>query len=208
MNDISALIEQHKDHARPETTVDVCLAEGLAAEHQRLQGELEKVLLSPSTSLGDDRSEQKQALAEQIKAVEDEMRAATVSFRLRALGRKSLDDFRAGRSEDEPEFAFNVAITRACLIEPDLSDADVLALFGDNDKEGVLSEVQLNAIFIAVNNINFRGRLLPFSLAASEILSRSTPTSNSHGPSGSPVNGSTGGKKHKQRQSTATPPGT
>ena len=69
---------------RPTIRVDVCLNADMFSEHQKVETELQ----AATQAAGGRQSESKLVLAEQLRAIEEEMAASTVYFHFRALPRK------------------------------------------------------------------------------------------------------------------------
>lgn len=171
MSDFKTLLAAAK---LPERTVPVCLRADLAAEHERLDRELQALLRNPPNSLGGDgRGE----LKDRIRALEDEMAAAVYEFRLRALPSA---DFRAlvrdhpPRKDDDTgevdsrdvDFGWNVetffpALGRACIVDPELDDETWTAL------EEKLTDRQFDDLVKAAWRLNRGDVDVPFSRAAS-----------------------------------------
>lgn len=173
----TSIKEKLKAAKRPETTVQVCLRGDLQAEFEQAERELADAERKPADSLAGTGS---RAIAERIEALREQMREHTVEFRFRAKSRhewRVLIDAHPPRRDDDGAFLeedryigvntatfFEVCI-RECLAEPVLDDDDWATL------DANLSDRQYDSLFNAAWNIN-RGEVgVPFSRAASRILS-------------------------------------
>lgn len=164
----------------PERTVEICLRGDLVAEHEEAERELEAAEKKATDSLAGNGVGE---LVERIEALEAEMAEATQTFVLRALPhRRSARDDRPTHNElkkahpprregdkvIEPDDdygynvdAFNEALVRLCVVEPELDDGDWDELLA------VLSEGQFSRLAVACLLLN-RGDIdVPFSHAAS-----------------------------------------
>jgi hypothetical protein len=79
MTDIKSMLNGAR---LPERTVPICLRGDLVAEHEELERQLEEANRRASDSLAGNGAGE---LADRIEALQEEMRAATVTFRVRAL---------------------------------------------------------------------------------------------------------------------------
>jgi hypothetical protein len=160
----------------PEHVEPTCLRGDLAAEHEALNAELERLELDAVDSLAGNGGAE---LAEQIRALEEQMRESTYPVRLRAL---SMPDFRAflaefpprmdaeGKISDEIDglYRFNTEtgfteLVRRSIIDPELDDAEFADLMGK------LTDNQFITLAIAANNLNRRDIDVPKSRAASRL---------------------------------------
>jgi hypothetical protein len=142
-----------------------------------LERQLEEVNRRPTDSLeGNGAGE----LVDRIEALQDEMRASTVTFRLRALPkpkwRALLAEHPPRRGDDDrpdPDDAavgvnmetFWDAIIRACLVEPEIDDEAWSMMTGD---DGRLTDRQLGALSDAAWSVNRGDVSVPFSPAVSQ----------------------------------------
>lgn len=159
----------------PEHVEPTCLRGDLAAEHEQLNAELELLEQKAVDSLAGNGGAE---LAEQIEALEQQMRENTYPVRLRALSRP---DFRAFKAEHPPRiddegkvndrdavFDFNSdagfePLVRRSIVDPELTDA-VFA-----DFMGKLTDSQFDTLAAACWRLN-RGDIdVPFSRAASRL---------------------------------------
>lgn len=166
----------------PTTTVPVCMHADLTAEHEDLERQLDKALTAPRDSLaaGSNATE----LSEKIQALEEQMQAHTVTFKLQALRRPKwkalVDDYPPRRADDGtvderdkyigvgPDFF--PAMIRACAVEPELPDEVWQLLF-----EEKLTDRQFDELSNAAWALNRRDVDVPFSRAASRIRENSEP---------------------------------
>lgn len=156
----------------PETTVMICLRGDLAADHEAAERELAEAEQRTGESLAGSGAGE---IVDRISALEDQMREHSYEFRLRALPRPA---WRALVAEHPPRRdvdnaivqtdligvnaeTFYDAIIRACLVDPELDDADWAAL------EGALTDRQYDELAEAAWGLNRREVDIPFSLAAS-----------------------------------------
>ncbi len=158
----------------PETTVPICLAGHLAAEHEAAERELEEASRKPGDSLAGTGAA---AIVERIEALEVEMRENTYDFRLRAMPRAAwttLVNAHPPRRGDDNEIVdtdrmgvnaetFYAAIIRACLVDPELTDDEWSQL------EQKLTDRQYSDLADAAWALNRREVDIPFSLAASRM---------------------------------------
>jgi hypothetical protein len=181
--DIDTLKDLIKQAHRPEKNVPVCLRGDLRASWEDLEQQLAGLHKRPRTSLADPGSDgEAAAIVEQMKAIEDEMREATVSVRLRALER---DGYRAllkehPPREDEPadgamgvnSDTFYQPLILKCWIEPaELDEA------GRKELLQLLTQAQYDSLATAAVQVN-RGTVdVPFSRAASRMTPNSDGTS-------------------------------
>lgn len=171
----------------PERTVPICMRGDLVAEYETLERQLELVNRRPVDSLeGNGAGE----LVDRIEALQEEMRASTVTFRLRALPKprwRALLAEHPPRKDDDgnplPEDAqigVNLdtlwdAIARACIVDPDVDDETWQLMAGD---EGKLTDRQLGQLADAAWALNRGDVDVPFSHAVSQAR-RTTGTASS-----------------------------
>lgn len=98
MVDVAGLIREAK---LPERVVPLCLRLDLAHAYEQLSARLGviKAKYKDSLGLGDGSDEDAESITGQMRSLEEEMRAATVDFTLRALSRPA---FRALLAEHPP----------------------------------------------------------------------------------------------------------
>lgn len=161
----------------PERTVPICLRGDLVAAHEQLERQLADIARRPVDSLAGSGAGE---IADRIEALQDEMRAATVTFRLRALPKprwRALLAEHPPRQDDDgkpvPEDAavgvnletFWDAIIRPCIVDPVIDDDTWSLMAGD---DGRLTDRQMGQLADAAWAVN-RGEVnVPFSRAASQ----------------------------------------
>lgn len=168
----------------PERVIPVCLDGALIAEIEEADRELVRLREQPAADSLDGGGDVRRA-AEQVEALREQMREASEDFRLRAMPRKSWKAFirqHQPRKDDDGRvderdrhIGVNVdtvypALVRASVVSPVLDDEDWLALLGDVDTDGVLTDRQFDELANAAWLLNRDTVDVPFSLAASQIL--------------------------------------
>lgn len=165
------------DQARPaERTVSVCLAGDLVAEIEALERRAAELAAGPDTSSkeGDPRTD----TVEQIRALQERMRAATRDVRLRRLPARAYRELRAKhpprRDGDTPDqgdvnVSFNretffTALIPACAVDPVLTPQQWEVLLDEDD--GPLSYGQIMELADAAYKVNEFEVSVPFSPAA------------------------------------------
>lgn len=156
--------------AKPrEASVTICVAGDLAGEHDRLTAELQSARAREVTSIeGNPRAVE---LAQQITELQERMEAATFTFTFRALSSRDWSDLlashppREGQSEQFNAATFPVALVKRCLVDPVAEAAEIDTLIGR------LSDGAFERLFDTAWTANRSGPSVPFSLAASAILS-------------------------------------
>jgi hypothetical protein len=191
---MSSIKEKIKKASRPERTVPVCLNGQLVAEFEAAERRLQEAIRRPAVDSLDAGGETRE-LAEQVEALREQMLDGVVEFRLRAMPRKR---WRAFISEHPPREdddgvvdardrnigvnvdTFYPALIRTSTVEPELDDEDWLELLGGERKlpdgqveevEGVLTSRQFDELAGAAWDLNRDTVDVPFSRAASRILS-------------------------------------
>jgi len=162
-------IEDILAKAKPrEKTVMVCIRGDLAGEAERLQDELSRVSEDwEPTDLSEVHPGR--AIAEQLKAVHQQVREAEEPFKLRYIGDKAYSDLMAAHpSKDDNEAfdsdAFPRALVAASCVEPVMSEEQVTQLFE------VINEGEIKKLFDAAWDVHNSSDVIPFSLAASALL--------------------------------------
>jgi hypothetical protein len=179
--DITTLKDLIKQAHRPEKNVPVCLRGDLRASWEELEQQLAGMHKQPRRHFDDGGHADAAGIIEQMKAIEDEMRDATVSVRLRALER---DGYRAlvkehPPREDEPadgtmgvnSDTFYQPLILKCWVEPaELDEA------GRKELLQLLTQAQYDSLATAAVQVN-RGTVdVPFSRAASRMTQNSDAT--------------------------------
>lgn len=169
----------------PERTVPICLRGDLIAELENLERRLDEAQQRPVDSLEGNGSGD---LVDRIEALQDEMRASTITFRLRALPKPrwrallAAHPPRRDAATDEPvaedaQIGLNLetffdAMIRACLIEPEVDDKTWALMAGE---DGRLTDRQLGRLSDAAWEVNRGDVSIPFSHAASRARRNTTP---------------------------------
>ena len=196
--DIEALLRSSR---RPERTVPICLRGDLVAEFEELDRQLAdeaaKADAVTDRRLNSNPLAGAQRIAEAMAALREQMAAATVPFRLRALSPKRWAELRIehpprkgedGKTIAEDAIGVNAEtffepLIRESIVHPVLSDTVWEMLMSraepteddpDADKRG-LSGGQLDSLGGAAWVLNRREVDIPFSRAASRILQTSAP---------------------------------
>jgi len=166
------------DARLPERTVDVCLRGDLQADFEDLTKALSEAKGAPRTSLAD--GGQVASITEQIVALREQMAAATVTLRLRAMPRRDWakmvaehpprDDNRDDKTRGINNETFHDAAVRACLVEPELGPGQFDALFD------AVTDYQWSEIVSAVWMVNRGAVDVPFLPAGLRISPSSDAT--------------------------------
>lgn len=160
-------------NARPaERTLPLCMRGDLQAEWEELHRQLEEL----GKTAGRDSLNPPPAaveLRERILAVQEEMAAGTVVFRVRAMGKKAYNEAvtnnppRPGNAFDnEPHVGYNIEAVereqvRQGIVFPELDDATFAHL------EDTLTQWQWGQLVRTANEVNLGPVTVPFSLAVS-----------------------------------------
>lgn len=157
----------------PVRSVRICLDGDLRAEHDDLTRELELARRGPAGKMGD--TARAREIAEQVKAVEQQMRDSETTFKFRGLTkngvRKLFEEFPA--PDPNPEnLRWNVHEGAATLlsrsaVEPSMTVAQAEALAEATD-DGVWTEL-VNAAWVASTG----STSIPFSVRASAMTTGS-----------------------------------
>jgi len=162
----------------PETTVPVCLRGDLVAEFQALERQLQTAS-TVAPSLGERAPAR--VIAEQMQALREEMTAAEIPVRLRALPALEWANFAATRpaprKDDESKdawlarwFAWMAELVSRCAIDPVMTVEQVGQLVDH------LSGVQWDDLSNAAWSLNEQRVKIPFSDAASGLTQAPEPT--------------------------------
>jgi len=174
--DVAAILAQAR---RPERTLPLCLRGDLVAQWEALERDLEAT--PEATSLAGDG---RQAIAQQMQDLQEEMAASTVVFTVRALPRRrwtALVAEHPPRRDDDDVVVlsdrigvnadtFAEVIIKECVVDPVLEPAQLATLMDE-----VLSSSQYDSLFDAAWGVNRRDVDVPFSRAVSTILGSSAP---------------------------------
>lgn len=165
----------------PERTVDICLRGDLQAEWEDLERQLREAYAREQGDKRLNSGGESKRLAAQVEALQEQMRADTIVFRMRALSRKAWAELtrqhppRKGEADDEQlgynADTFAVAAIRACTYQPDDLDDEAW----DHLLDDVLTEWQFVQMQNTVFALNVRRVDVPNSFAASRILRPSEP---------------------------------
>jgi hypothetical protein len=161
----------------PETTVTLCLRGDLHAQWSELERQLPDAsteavsLAEPSEAF---------RIAEQMEALREQMQAARVTFRLRAMSALDWAAFAstrpAPRKDDEDEvvwrgrwYAWVSELVSRCAVDPEMTTAQVGQLVSR------ISGTQWDELSNAAWAINERTVQIPFSAAASALTRTTAP---------------------------------
>lgn len=197
--DIKALLRSSR---RAERSVPVCLRGDLVAEFEELDRKLGDAAARAAAQPNDQRLNRKgvteaHRFAQEMLALQEQMREFTVDFRLRALAPKRWQELTAlhpprkgddGKTHEQDHTGVNMAtffepLLRESIFSPVLDDEAWEMLMGraepteedpDADKRG-LSDAQMDSLSSAAWSLNRRVVDVPFSSAASRILRNSEP---------------------------------
>lgn len=198
---------------RAEDVVPICMRADLEAEVTELERQIVQLQTQAqveATSLaGPQRPPELLELARQQEALREQMREATIPFRLRALPPRRWTELlakfppRKGNKNDERN-GVNVdehaeVMVRECLVFPKLSDSQWMHLLTD-----ALSDGSWNKLVQAAWNVNQRDADVPFSLAGWQILRNSGTGLKPPSPSASPFGDLTGGSPSSSPSTSTT----
>lgn len=151
-----------------ERTVKVCIRGDLAGRMEELQDELAQTSADWEPSdLADVHPAR--AIAEQMKELRDQIRAAERPFTLRYIGDKAYSDLMAAHPAENDREAFNSetfarALVAASCVEPAMSEEQAIQLFEK------INEGEIKKLFDAAWDVHNSSDIVPFSLAASAFL--------------------------------------
>lgn len=168
-------------------TARVLLRQDLVTRHRELDEELAAAIARDAKT---NERDQAPDIARQIEALQDEMEAAKVEFKFKAIGKKAWADLLAQhpplkehkelRVDHNPE-TFPIAAIAASCIKPDGVDEDFVRRL-----EAVLTDPQFTVIWRACIDANIGGVESPKSLAAGQILRVSEQSGTIAVPAASP----------------------
>lgn len=160
----------------PTATVALCLAGEMVEEIDGLEQQL--LDAKPPTSLGD--ASPKRVIAEQIVALQEQMREATVEFHLRAMGARGWtlfwDTIPTRAEDDSPQtwdgkvFPFYAQLVSTSCVDPEMSVEQVTEL------ADLLHGSAWNRLVRACMALNNGSVDVPNSVAASELTGTSEQT--------------------------------
>ncbi|MEV1013781.1 MULTISPECIES: hypothetical protein [unclassified Micromonospora] len=149
----------------PERTVDICLRGDLQAEWEDLHRQLADAEMAAAKDKRLAGDAAVKAIGEQITAVQDQMRADTIVFRMRALSRKVWAELikqhppRKDNDEDQ-QLGYNVdtfmvALIRASTYSPDDLDDETWAdLLDERITEWQFAQLQNTALALNVRKVD------------------------------------------------------
>lgn len=160
-----------RDAEQPERVVELCLKGKLAAQHEELSRQLTEAQRDDAleTRKMADASRSKE-IAAQVRELEEQMKAASVAFRVRGVSYFEREDWlKANPPRDGEDEKFNPVtavpdLIARCLIEPAASAEQVKRLI---EKIGT---GQTDRLFGTCLNATYDGGAVPFSAAASVSL--------------------------------------
>ncbi|MET0416378.1 MAG: hypothetical protein ABW022_10190 [Actinoplanes sp.] len=179
MTTIPTFTDLLKGAKLPEASHDICLRADLVADFERAEAALEAARKGPRRDSLDAGSEVAELVA-QIEGLQEEMRAGTQTFRMRALPkaawRRLVAAFppREGNAEDAQigvnRDDFLPAMLKACVIDPEITDEQWVMLIGDGaEEDGKLTDRQFSDFADEIWFLN-RGEVsVPFSRAVSLV---------------------------------------
>lgn len=220
MADFEALLDEAE---LPERTVNVCLQGKLRGDWELLSEQLQEAKQRDRESMSDDGG---RSIAEQMEALEERMRAATVAVRLRALeeadgvpGRTRFNRLLAEhppRKENRLDATLGLnkdtffdALIPMSVVDVTAHDGDVHVPDGKwvNRMLGRITAKQWDDLANAAFVLNGGGVDVPFSPAASRITQDSGETSRRRSGSASASNGGTAGNRKKSSSTSTTKKG-
>ncbi|MEW2161447.1 hypothetical protein AB0912_00320 [Streptomyces sp. NPDC007084] len=161
---IADILKQAKPRER---TIRVCIRGDLAGQAEALAEEISKTSEDWEPA---DLTEVHPArtLAEQLKAVREQIREAEVPFTLRYIGDKAYSDLLAAHPGDNGNELFNAdfpkALIAASSIDPVMTQEQAGELFE------TLNQGEIKRLFDAAWDVHNSAEVIPFSLAASALL--------------------------------------
>lgn len=165
----------------PERTVDICLRGDLQAEWEDLHRQLADAEAAAAKDKRLNSSGSVRDIAQQITTVQDQMRAETIVFRMRGMGRKAWDKLMKAHPprkdhDDDTQLGYNadtfmVALIRECTYSPDDLDDELWAeLLDEKLTEWQFAQLQNTALALNVRKVD-----VPNSHAASRLTRVSVP---------------------------------
>jgi hypothetical protein len=161
---------------RPEKTVPICTAGDLQAEFEDLERDLALAREKPAEAgtLAGGSDPMATAIAQQIQELRGKMREHTTVFRFQGLSSKAYSDLVAKhppkddskRTDVDPD-GFSADLVATCAVQPKMTFDEAVQL------SEVLTQAQWDALFTAAYEVNKADIDVPFSYAASAVLSGS-----------------------------------
>ena len=189
MADIEDIIAEAK---LPERSITLCLRGDLQAQWEDLERKLQRAEANSDDTLAGDP--EAQALAEQMEALAERMRATERTFLFRGLGSKEYSDLLAANKApaDKQDEAvdgldwstYPTALIAACAVDPAMTFEQAERL------SNVLTNRQWDDLFSTALACNRSKVDVPFSLSASAIRAASAPRSPQPEPGASPAQSS------------------
>lgn len=195
--------------AAPRTReVQVCLDPGLVTAHEQAVLDLQQAMDDDDGLVGSDAV---RAAAERVEQVERQIDDATHTFVLRSVSRREWADLlakyppsaeqrRAGHDADPDRFP--VAAVAACLVEPELSEADVAKLAASD----AMTFGEWQKLWLAALTLNVPPVPAPKLEAATELLRANGRSSTTPDLEASPDHGSLAGSGKQSPNTTTTTP--
>lgn len=180
---MSAIEDLKAKVRRPEKSVTLCLAGDLQVDFERLERELAQARETvPSGTLAGGTNPEATRIAQEIQALQAEMREHTETFRFKGLTRREYSDLVTAtpptdeQREENPEAdvdwdKFGVALISACCISHKMTEAEAGELVD------ILTAAQYNSLFQAAQAVNILGLDIPNSFTASAVLAGSRKNS-------------------------------
>jgi hypothetical protein len=186
--------------ARPaERSIRLCLRGDLVARFEDLDRQLVEAQRGQADSLAGSGAT---AIARQMDTLRAEMDEATVTFVVRAMPRPAYRAFLAAHPprkgpdgkplpEDEEGIdasTFGFDLARACIVEPEMTDEQWAHLVDDILSDRQFEQLTMAALAVCRGDVD-----VPFSYAASTLMSNSGGASNAPNGSASASSASTAG---------------
>jgi hypothetical protein len=180
MSNKPRLKDRLKANRRAERGVTLYLRGDLYAEIEELDLQLVQANTHPDDRLNSGRDRQR--IAQRIEELRAQMDESAITFRLRALPPGRWTELQAAHPPrkgnaldtklDVNVDAFNLAVVRESIIEPEVDDEDWAALI---DPESGIAGAQFDELSGTAWTLNTTAVSVPFSRAASRILQPSEP---------------------------------
>lgn len=161
----------------PEDEVPICMRSDLQRQFEQLSRALEAARQAPASDsfAGGASGAEARRIAEQLEALRQEMQSHVRVFVLKAIPRKEWRDLlrdHPPRPQDLPADhnveSFPIAALVACSVKPKLTEEKAGRLVD------VITQGQWGAIWSTIIDLNGDDGAVPFSVAASAILSRTS----------------------------------
>lgn len=159
----------------PERVVKLCLRGDLLSEHAKLTAEMVSARTTGEDSLAGPAGVD-DTIVERMEALRAEMEEDAIDMHLRAMSGRRWDELmklhpaRPGNDYDArlgyDARGFYESAIRECTFDPRLDPGDWLALLGDEDNDGLLTDGQWDQLVEAVFELNKQAISIPFSFSA------------------------------------------